>query len=171
MKVAAYAEEVAVESPTDEDAFAKLAESLLGYIDGTDDVPAAVASAFELLAQAANDAGVELPVNGVATPDGGADARGLSVAPPEQKSGTEGEENDESPAVDDDDNVEDEDEGIPKYNAETSFADLKQIMKDCGLTYKVGMSRVDVVAALDEYFADEDDGEVPPALGTEEPVI
>lgn len=164
MKVAAYAEPVEAENHTDEDVCARFAESLSSYIDSADDVSAAIISAFELLAQAAADAGVELPVESVATPEGGENGEGEGVNSSEQENGAEGAENNEQP-----DN-EDSDVDIPAYNAEMSVAALKEIFRDCGLTYKVSMSRADMVAALDEYFADDDDGESPPDLGTEEPV-
>jgi len=160
MGVAAHSGTVEVESRTDEDAYAKLEESLLGYIEGADDVSVAVTSAFELLAQAAIDAGVELPVNGVATSAGNGNGEGSGVNSSGQENGAEGADYDDGDGAD-----------IPEYNAEMSVADLKQIMEDCGLTYKAGMNRAYMVAALDEHFAStDDDGETPPALGTEEPV-
>lgn len=61
---------------------------------------------------------------------------------------------------------------IPEYNADMKLDSLREIMDDCQLTYKVGMSKVDVVALLDEYFDDEaEDTEEPPDLAAEEPVI
>lgn len=84
--------------------------------------------------------GAELPPSGVATPEGGGNG----------------------------DDTDDAD--IPAYSAEMSLEELKDIFKDCGLTYKVGMSKADMVAWLDEHFATDDDGETPPALNTEEPV-
>ncbi len=65
--------------------------------------------------------------------------------------------------------------GKPVYSADMKVAELREIMEDCGLTYKVGMSKADLVAALDDYFADdetaEDDEDELPDIGAEEPVV
>ncbi len=41
---------------------------------------------------------------------------------------------------------------IPKYDSTSSVSDLRAIAKDVGITFKVGMSKSDMIAALDEYF-------------------
>ena len=71
--------------------------------------------------------------------------------------------------------------GIPSYNADMKSTELREIMSDYGISYKVGMSKADMVAALDEYFKEESgedsdegsegDEEAPPDLGAEEPVL
>lgn len=71
--------------------------------------------------------------------------------------------------------------GIPSYNADMKSTELREIMSDYGIPYKVGMSKADMVAALDEYFKEESgedsdggsegDEEAPPDLGAEEPVL
>jgi len=51
-------------------------------------------------------------------------------------------------------------------------AELREIMDDCQLQYKVGMSKADMVAALDAYFEDEaEDEDSPPDLGAEDPIV
>lgn len=122
------------------------------------------------------DPGADSPPSGVATPDSDQNSAGAGVNPPENETGAGGEESDETPADDDGDdeggdgNGENDDADIPKYSTEMPLDELKDIFKDCGLAYKVGMSKVEMVAYLDEHFAADDDGEKPPALGTEEPV-
>jgi hypothetical protein len=74
---------------------------------------------------------------------------------------------------------------IPKYSADMKAAKLRELMEGCGLTYMVGMSKVDMVAALDAYFGvkkadgdentddadDTDDDGGPPNLGAADPVV
>lgn len=43
--------------------------------------------------------------------------------------------------------------GIPAYNVEMKPAELREIGAMCGLTFKVGMSKSDMVAQLDAYIA------------------
>lgn len=42
--------------------------------------------------------------------------------------------------------------GIPEYSIETSAKELREIGKLCGLTFKVGMSKAEMVAALDKHI-------------------
>lgn len=42
--------------------------------------------------------------------------------------------------------------GIPEYDEHTKASDLREIGKLCGLSFKVGMSKKDMLAALDEYI-------------------
>ena len=70
---------------------------------------------------------------------------------------------------------------IPSYSVDMKSTELREIMSDYGIPYKVGMSKADMVAALDEYFKEESgedsdggsegDEEAPPDLGAEEPVL
>lgn len=54
----------------------------------------------------------------------------------------------------------------PEYNADMKLDDLKEIMVDCGMSFRVGMSKEDIVGMLDEYFEEiEEDGEGFPDLG------
>ncbi|MEN6437026.1 MAG: hypothetical protein ABFD97_00415 [Syntrophobacter sp.] len=65
-------------------------------------------------------------------------------------------------------------ENAPKaqYSIDMKAVELREILEQCGLVYKVGMTKAAMVAALDEYFEEEaDDDEQPPALGAAEPVI
>lgn len=41
---------------------------------------------------------------------------------------------------------------IPEYNADMKADELREIGKLCGLTFKVGMTKLEMVAALDEYI-------------------
>lgn len=62
----------------------------------------------------------------------------------------------------------------PKYNVEMKASELRELMEGCGLTYKVGMSKADMVATLDAYFGDEvedEDEDTPPDLGAEDPIV
>lgn len=43
---------------------------------------------------------------------------------------------------------------IPEYSIDMKADELRKIGKLCGLTFKVGMSKADMVAALDAFFAD-----------------
>ena len=42
---------------------------------------------------------------------------------------------------------------IPAYSTDNTPAELRSIGKLCGLVFKIGMSKVDMVAALDEHIA------------------
>lgn len=44
--------------------------------------------------------------------------------------------------------------GIPAYNEAMKVTELREIGAMCGLTFKVGMSKADMVAALDAYIAE-----------------
>lgn len=51
---------------------------------------------------------------------------------------------------------------IPEYSVDMKADELREIGKDCGLHFKVGMTKADMVAALDAFFAekiDEDDAD------------
>lgn len=45
----------------------------------------------------------------------------------------------------------------PEYSVDMDVSALRELMKDCGLAYKVGMSKADAVAALDAYYAETED--------------
>lgn len=61
---------------------------------------------------------------------------------------------------------------IPEYNASMSAAKLREIGKDCGLTFKVGMSKADMVSELDAFFdeASEHCEDTPPTFDATEAV-
>ena len=42
--------------------------------------------------------------------------------------------------------------GIPEYSVDMKAAELREIGALCGLTFKVGMSKADMVAALDKHI-------------------
>lgn len=59
----------------------------------------------------------------------------------------------------------------PDYNVDMKAEELRDMMKVCDLAFKFGMSKADMVAALDAHFdGGVDDGEAPPNLAAEEPV-
>ena len=43
--------------------------------------------------------------------------------------------------------------GIPEYSIENTANELREIGKLCGLTFKVGMTKAEMVEALDEHIA------------------
>ena len=60
----------------------------------------------------------------------------------------------------------------PEYSTDMKVAELREIMEECQLQYKVGMSKADMVAALDDYFSEyTEDEDAPPVLGAEEPIL
>ena len=69
--------------------------------------------------------------------------------------------------------------GIPEYSVDSSLSDLRAIGKMCGLTFKVGMSKADIVAALDKHIEEnsvdgydiEDDGEDAPDFNAADSVV
>lgn len=83
--------------------------------------------------------------------------------------------------------VEDLPEGvieIPEYSTKNTVAELREIGKLCGLTFKVGMSKAEMVAALDAHIEAnmvdgveideddaEDDGEPAPSFDASEAVL
>jgi hypothetical protein len=68
----------------------------------------------------------------------------------------------------------------PAYDADTKIDELRALMREHGLPYRVGMTKAEMAAALDEIFSDAgngaeespagDDGEAPPNIGGEGPV-
>lgn len=121
----------------------------------------------------------EMPDSGVATGQKGVDGSGEGDNPPERNLNEEGQANggqlDGADGEEDDDG--DDDDGdivIPEYNVTMHIDDLKRIFDVCGLTFKVGMSKVDMVAMLDTYFSDGDgdvDGDSLPNLSAEVPEL
>lgn len=63
----------------------------------------------------------------------------------------------------------------PVYNTDMKAAELREIMEECQLPFKVGMSKADMVAVLDDYFGDEaeepEDTDELPDIGAEDPII
>lgn len=106
---------------------------------------------------------------------------------PEDETGADGEENAGSNGTDDSDSDSDSDsddseddsegddgsdaenadgEEKPEYSIDSKFDDLRELLKKCELPYKVGMTKAEIVAALDTYF-----NEPPPDLGAEDPIL
>ena len=58
--------------------------------------------------------------------------------------------------------------GIPEYSTENTAAELREIGKLCGLTFKAGMTKAEMVAALDAHIEEntvegvevDEDGEI-----------
>lgn len=65
--------------------------------------------------------------------------------------------------------------GIPKYSVDMKATELREIGKLCGLTFKVGMSKTDMVAALDKHIeentVEDEDGEPAPVFDAAEAVL
>jgi hypothetical protein len=64
---------------------------------------------------------------------------------------------------------------VKPYDSDTKADELRALMKECGLTAKIGMTKADMIAALDECFAekesdDDGEGEAPPDINPEAPV-
>lgn len=55
-------------------------------------------------------------------------------------------------------------EGTPVYSVESSASYLRKIAKENGITFKVGMTKEEMVKALDNFFNDA------PDLGVEDPI-
>ncbi len=73
-------------------------------------------------------------------------------SPPEDHNPLEDEFDD-----DDDDQGEDELPEIPEYNTDMKMDELREILNEFGIPFKVGMSKEDVVTLLDEFFEVADD--------------
>ncbi len=97
------------------------------------------------------------PEKPVATPPNGRNGTETDITPLNQNDGSEG--------------AGDEQEKVA-YSVDMKASELRDMMEKFGLVYKVGMTKADMVAALDEYFSGEEveDGEAPPNLTAEEPV-
>ncbi|MGD9567527.1 MAG: hypothetical protein AB7V48_04295 [Sedimentibacter sp.] len=63
----------------------------------------------------------------------------------------------------------------PVYNVDMKAAELREIMDECQLPFKVGMSKADMVAMLDEYFSDNtedaDELDEPPIISAEDSIV
>lgn len=63
---------------------------------------------------------------------------------------------------------------IPEYSVDMKATELREIGAMCGLTFKVGMSKADMVAALDKHIAEntieDEDGEPAPVFDAAEAV-
>lgn len=56
---------------------------------------------------------------------------------------------------------------IPEYSSDSTVAELRAIAKNEGITFKVGMTKSEMLTALDEYFGVND----APDLSAEIPVV
>ena len=55
---------------------------------------------------------------------------------------------------------------VQEYNTDMPASDLRDMLKNCGISFKFGMSKADMVEALDKYFGETvDDDEAPPSVG------
>ena len=69
--------------------------------------------------------------------------------------------------------------GIPEYSVGMKASELREIGAMCGLTFKVGMSKADMVAALDKHIEEntvdgvdfDEDGEPAPVFDAAEAVL
>lgn len=148
-----------------------LVDTMLQFVCAAEDKGEAFRLIYQLMEHTASLVDVQLP-DFIAPAAGDVNGGQVGDNPPEGENAAEGKET----AVDDSEEDTTELEVIdvvyevPAYNAEMSIAELKEIMEQCGLTYKVGMSRAKMVAALDAYCATAEDAEELPELQTEEPV-
>lgn len=62
-----------------------------------------------------------------------------------------------------------ENEDVFEYDENTSVKELREIGKKCGLSFPVGVTKANMIAALDEYFERDDESGVD--LGVEPPVV
>lgn len=120
--------------------------------------------AAEAIAQASGLAGITgedtvsdtSDTGAVATPQGGKADGEAGEDTPEENGGEKGTQDAQAK---------------PGYSVVMKVDELRTLMNEYGVPYHVGMTKADMVAALDEYFSGgEDDGESPPALNAEEPV-
>lgn len=77
-----------------------------------------------------------------------------------------------SDPAEDENPTDDENEGFFEYDENTPVKELREIGKKCGLSFPVGVTKADMIAALDEYFeksAEGDDGDID--LSVEPPVV
>ena len=91
----------------------------------------------------------------VATVEESADEDNASVNPPEIEAPAESEY--EGDSVTD----------IPEYSSDSTVAELRAIAKDEGISFKVGMTKSEMLAVLDEHFGVMD----APDLSAETPVV
>ena len=90
--------------------------------------------------------------------------------PPEKKKGQG--EGDHQPAKEPSSESQRAAQDKPQYSIDMKASELRELLEECGLIYRVGMSKADMVAALDCYFEEEtEDNESPPNIGAEDPVI
>lgn len=86
---------------------------------------------------------------------------------------------DEEEISEDDNDI--EEDGTPVYSVDMKVNQLREIMEANGLSYRVGMTKEDIVNVLDGFYGKEcddsedneedDDGEKPPSHSAAEPVI
>lgn len=108
----------------------------------------------------------------VATVEESADEDNASVNTPETKAPAESENEGGSSVVPPETTTENKNDGddetdIPEYSIETNAKELRKIAESVGITFKVGVTKEDMVKALDEYFGVMD----APDLSAETPVV
>lgn len=77
----------------------------------------------------------------VATPGEHSESSGVGKNSPERKNALEG--------------ITGDLDGRPDYSVDSDVKDLRAIAKKAGITFKIGMSKKDMVKALDAHFDDE----------------
>jgi hypothetical protein len=98
-------------------------------------------------------------------------SNGKRVATPPEKKKGQG-EGDHQPAKEPSSESQRAAQDKPQYSIDMKASELRELLEECGLIYRVGMSKADMVAALDCYFEEEtEDNESPPNIGAEDPVI
>lgn len=91
----------------------------------------------------------------VATVEESADEDNASVNTPETEAPAESEYEDDSVT------------DIPEYSSDSTVAELRAIAKDEGISFKVGMTKSEMIAVLDEHFGVM----AAPDLSAETPVV
>ena len=106
----------------------------------------------------------------IAVQNGGAETVQKAVATGEESKATDG-ASDDTPTESSGTEGEADNQEKPVYNADMKVDDLRALLEKYNLPYKAGMTKADMVAALDAYFTDPtDDGEAPPVVQAEDPV-
>lgn len=60
--------------------------------------------------------------------------------------------------------------GVPQYSSESPVSTLREIAKSVGISFKVGTTKEEMVAALDEYFSTDDNDDDEPSLSVDDPI-
>lgn len=59
------------------------------------------------------------------------------------------------------DETPDDADSIPEYSADMKVEELREIGKQCGLTFKIGMTKDEMVSALDAHFGETTEDDAP----------
>lgn len=79
-------------------------------------------------------------------------------------------EQDLDPEADGDEDPQSEKAEKPEYSDKMKLTELQALAGACGLDAQNMRTKAEVIKLLDDYFAEEDDTEAPPAFGAMDPV-